>query len=110
MTLCQTAYRRVARHLPDRVQINGQQQRSATHSCRSKSSLNASVTCSDNNHVKVTWVCKHSSIHHLILQLLAQESSVAQRRSTNKSVSSISIPITSAFSGSGFPSALTTDE
>src|SRR6266581_3636062 len=71
MTLCQTAYRRITRHLSDGVQVNGQQQCSTTDSCRSQGSLNASVTCSDNNHVKVTWVSKHASIHHLILHLKA---------------------------------------
>ncbi len=59
VTFCQTANRRVARHLPNRVQILREQQCIAAEPGRCGTRLNPGVSGTDHNHIKALWVGPH---------------------------------------------------
>ena len=60
MPFRQAANGRIARHLANRVDVDGQHQRIYSHSCRSQCRLNAGVSATDNDNPKGTRINKHN--------------------------------------------------
>jgi hypothetical protein len=51
VSLGQTAYRRIARHLRNRIKVEGQEQGTTSHAGGSQSRLATSVTCTNNDYI-----------------------------------------------------------